>query len=413
MAGLRTLDVELEAVTPLWIGGANRQAELRPPSMRGCLRFWFRALAGGLLGETLSDVAAAESAVYGNTTRSSTVVVRLLGAPQTGVSVVADAAQLPGLSYMYWSVISQRRDAILAGERFRLRMHSRPFPFTAVEVAGRKLEIADSFELAAASLWLFLRLGAVGARARRGAGGLRAIGTPEGWPASLPALISSATTPAELGAELSAGVKQVRQAAGWQARPPADPSSYDILHERVCQLYLADTTFPTWWQAVNWAGETFRAFRIEHKLDASGVAALLTQGRLTVRTIQRAMLGLPIGFFFKSIFADLTGRGIDPREARRKASASVTPLRGLGRGSPLFFRIVPLAGPGAGSPAAYTVLMGLFRSRLLPDHELTVKPGDFSLRPARAEVPTDFSVFDRWFDHVRAQGTGLAPVALR
>ena len=35
MAALRSLDVELEAVTPLWIGGADRQAELRPPSVQG------------------------------------------------------------------------------------------------------------------------------------------------------------------------------------------------------------------------------------------------------------------------------------------------------------------------------------------------------------------------------------------
>ena len=50
MGRLRSLEVEVEAVTPLWIGGASAQAELRPPSVRGCMRFWFRALAGGLLG---------------------------------------------------------------------------------------------------------------------------------------------------------------------------------------------------------------------------------------------------------------------------------------------------------------------------------------------------------------------------
>jgi CRISPR type III-B/RAMP module RAMP protein Cmr1 len=409
MAALRSLDVELEAVTPLWIGGADARAELRPPSVRGCMRFWFRALAGGLLGEELRDVWEAESAVFGNTTRASSVVVRLFGSPQANVSVAGEAEQLPGLSYMFWSVFQQKRDAILPGERFRLRLHSRPFPFAAVEVAGRSLEMADSFELAAASLWLLLRLGGVGARVRRGAGGMRAVVEPEGWPNGLPALVSGATTPAELAAELGEGIRRLRQAAGWQARPLADPSSYDILHERVCEVYLADTTFPSWWEAVNWAGERFRAFRIEYKLDASGVAALLTQGRLTVRTIQRAVLGLPIGFFFKSIFADLTGRGVDPREARRKASASVTPARGLGRASPLFFRVVQLAG----TPATYGVLMGLFRSHLLPDHEMAVKPGDFSLRPARADVPADFSVIERWFDHVRGQGVGLLPVALR
>ena len=107
MASLRSLEVELEAVTPLWIGGASRQAELRPPSVRGCLRFWFRALAGGLLGEELRTVCEAESAVFGNTTRALSVVVRLFGSPRTGVSVVGETEQLPGLAYMFWSVLQQ------------------------------------------------------------------------------------------------------------------------------------------------------------------------------------------------------------------------------------------------------------------------------------------------------------------
>jgi hypothetical protein len=224
----------------------------------------------------------------------------------------------------------------------------------------------------------------------------------------LPPLVSRATTPAEVAGELSEGIKRLRQAARWMARPPADPSSYDVLHPRVCQLYLADKMFDTWWEAVNWAGETFRAFRVEHKLDANAIALLLTQGRMAARTVVRAILGLPIQFFFKSIHADLVARGVDPREARRKASATVAPTRGLGRASPVFFRIVPLVG----EPVRYVVLMGLFRAQLLPDHEMTVKPGDYALRPARVEAPSDFSVFDRWFDYVRGQTAGLHPVVL-
>jgi hypothetical protein len=44
---------------------------------------------------------------------------------------------------------------------------------------------------------------------------------------------------------------------------------------------------------------------------------------------------------------------------------------------------------------------------------MTVRPGDPSIRPARVEVPKDFSVYDRWFDHLRAQQGELHPVALR
>ena len=207
---------------------------------------------------------------------------------------------------------------------------------------------------------------------------MRTVAEPEGWPTSLPPLVSVATSPAEAAAELSAGVQRVRQAAGWQARPPADPSSYDILHERVCQLYVADKTFPSWWEAVNWAGETFRAFRIEHKLDASGVAALLTQGRMAAHD-PASHPGIADRLLFQVDLRRPDRQGSRFPEGARKSSATVSPSRGLGRASPLFFRVVPLAG----TPATYSVLMGVFRSRLLPDHEMTVKPGDFSIRPVR------------------------------
>jgi CRISPR-associated protein Cmr1 len=408
MDRVSSLEAELEAVTPLWMGGAARQAELRPPAVRGCLRFWFRALAGGVLGEDLGRVWAAESAVFGNLNRASSVVVRLSGSPRASVSVTGHAEQPPGLAYMFWSVFQQKRDAILPGERFRLRLHTRPFPFAPVEVMGRTLGMTESFEMAAASLWLLVRLGGLGARARRGAGGVRAVGDPAGWPDSLPSLASAATTPAELARELSNGIEQVRQATGWSGIPPGDGASFDILHGRVCQLHVADITFPSWWEALNWAGEQFRNYRIAYKLDATGVAALLTQGRMAAETIQRAILGLPITFFFKSIFAELTGRGIDPREARRKASATVSPLTSLGRASPLFFRIVPLSG----RTASYTVLLGLFRSRFLPDHQMTVKPADYSIRPVRVGLPRDYSLIDKWFDYLKEQNINLLSIPL-
>ena len=134
MAALKSLEVELEAVTPLLIGGASQQAELRPPTVRGCMRYWFRALAGGLLQESLPEIFAAESAVFGNVKRASAVLVRRFGSPQIGTSVAADVEQLPGLGYIFWSLLQQQRDAILPGERFRLRLTLRPLPFGPVEV---------------------------------------------------------------------------------------------------------------------------------------------------------------------------------------------------------------------------------------------------------------------------------------
>ena len=42
--------------------------------------------------------------------------------------------------------MQQGRDAILPGEKCRLRLQTRPHPFPPVEVAGRTLTMADTYE---------------------------------------------------------------------------------------------------------------------------------------------------------------------------------------------------------------------------------------------------------------------------
>ena len=339
------------------------------------------------------------------------MVVRLFGSPRIGPAVPTDTEELPGLKYMYWSVLQQKRDAIQAGERFRLRLHLRPYPFAPV---GWRDGCSG---WPRASTWpqprcgCCIRLGGVRrVGPPRRPGGIRAVAEPEGWPEALPPLVSKATTTAELAGELGEGIRRIRLAAGWNSasrrrpvvlRYPARASLPALPDRHHLSIVVGGRQLGR--RAV--PGVPHRTQAGRHRQ----VAALLLQGRMTVRTIQRAILGLPITFFFKSIFADLTGRGVDPREARRKSSATVSPARGLGRTSPLFFRVVPLAG----DPASFRRAHGVFRSRFLPDHEMTVKPNDFSFRPARVDAPTDFSLIDRWFDHVRKQQVDLLPVALR
>jgi CRISPR/Cas system CMR-associated protein Cmr1 (group 7 of RAMP superfamily) len=305
-------------------------------------------------------------------------------------------------------VYQQNRNAILPGATFGLRLQCRPLEFEPVEVAGRRIELEGCFELAAASFWLLLRLGGVGARGRRGGGSIQAQRDPPGWPESLPSLVCQAQTPAALATELSAGLQQLRRVTGWQTAASPTVSSFDILHPAVSQLVVLDRTFPSWWEALDWVGQRFQTFRHDQKEDAGAIAGLLTQGRLLVRTIQRAVLGLPIPFFFKSILADLKTQGVPEKDARRRASASVMPEKGLGRTSPLFLRVVRLAG----DTPAYTVVMGLFRAELLPGGKLRVQPQDRALRPASATVASDFSLLDQWFAYIAQEAGRLHPVPL-
>jgi CRISPR-associated protein Cmr1 len=67
-----------EIVTPLFVGGSDpQQPEIRAASFRGALRFWLRALLGGVLGDRPDKIFQCKSQVFGSTDYASPVVVRL------------------------------------------------------------------------------------------------------------------------------------------------------------------------------------------------------------------------------------------------------------------------------------------------------------------------------------------------
>jgi CRISPR type III-B/RAMP module RAMP protein Cmr1 len=76
----KMLTVTLETVTPLFLSGADgRTPELRPPSVRGVLRYWLRAVLGGMIGHgdtALKTLRCAETQVFGSTEGSGAVVIR-------------------------------------------------------------------------------------------------------------------------------------------------------------------------------------------------------------------------------------------------------------------------------------------------------------------------------------------------
>ncbi len=67
----------LRTVTPLFLAGADQSAaELRAPSFRGLMRYWHRALVGGLVGTDdagLKKVSEAESTLFGTTDKGSAI----------------------------------------------------------------------------------------------------------------------------------------------------------------------------------------------------------------------------------------------------------------------------------------------------------------------------------------------------
>jgi CRISPR-associated protein Cmr1 len=63
---MQTLKATFRITTPMFISGADqKQAELRVPSIKGALRFWWRAMAFGRCGNSQKDIRTEETKIFG------------------------------------------------------------------------------------------------------------------------------------------------------------------------------------------------------------------------------------------------------------------------------------------------------------------------------------------------------------
>ncbi len=403
---IRYLDLDLEGVTPLMVGGALRQAEIRPPSFRGMMRYWLRALLGGIFGPDLATVSAVERAVFGSQAHASLVALRVLqGAP--AATLLAAGEEFPGVGYLLYSAYQNRRDAVLPGERFRLRLQTRPFALPSFAVKDLGLDEMLVWDLAAAALWLVTRLGGPGSRARRGANSLRFVTEPDEWPDTLPPACVRAATPQAYADELAADLADLRRTFGWQPVGALNGTpSFSVLHPDSCQVNVLDQVYPSWQAALDAVGRAFQAFRSRQPDDYAAVKGLLTQPHWRVTGVKRAIFGLPLMFFFSSLYKQLQERGVPQRDARSRSSAMLMPRRGQSRASPLWFKVVQL---NRDTPA-FAVQMALFRSQFTADGMVTLRPSDRSISPVDFRAPADFSYVQEWFDHLDSAVAPVVPV---
>ncbi len=150
------LVVQLETVTPLFLGGADPRGEpeLRPPAFRGAMRYWFRAALGGVIGDSnLDGLRKLEREVFGNAEYGSPVAVRV--------------RQVPCVSDVYpilpHKMPSGRRRAFNSKQQFEVILDTTRLVDPLVWVNA-----CMAFNLA---IWL----GGLGLRSRRGAGSLRVV----------------------------------------------------------------------------------------------------------------------------------------------------------------------------------------------------------------------------------------------
>lgn len=166
---------EYELITPLFGGGTEPQkadpvSVLRGPSIRGQLRFWWRAIRGGQFGGSLKEMKEVEDAIFGSAgvrekTTPSQVQIELT-VTSSGKNLVA---------------VDDNR-----GKQVQIYEISSPYGYAAFPLREKRLGVVEgiSFSLSfaypagvsaevEAAIWAFEMFGGIGGRTRRGFGALQ------------------------------------------------------------------------------------------------------------------------------------------------------------------------------------------------------------------------------------------------
>ncbi|MBI3326914.1 MAG: type III-B CRISPR module RAMP protein Cmr1 [Nitrospinae bacterium] len=377
---MERLQLTCEVVTPLFCAGADQQMpEIRVPSIRGAMRFWFRALHGAVVGDDIKALQQRESAVFGATEQASKVKVRV------------HSSQLPigqfdfreSLRYMGYGLAETRenpaRRYIAPGAKFSLELLS--------------LDTA-CLRQAAVALCLFLNLGGMGARSRRGWGSLCA--TTEAGADVLKFVLPLGSGHKD---RLQSMLRLARHSVVAVDRTPTDQSaeipSYPTLLPGYWRMKLVSVNeqrqpFRNWQEALNWAGQRLRRFREA----PSGELHKTRDGRFSYK------VGRDYGQM-KGVFAQAPADHVGPLslpifglpiqyrfQSEGNQQARVIAEHHDRRGSPLWVR----AFKGASG-----VLLGfmLFKAQFLPDGELLKLEGP--RRTLTASQP-DYSLLEEFLD---------------
>lgn len=423
----------MRVTTPLFNGGADPddalgfrpgdEAGLRAASIRGPMRFWFRAMAGAYTGPDLDLLGALERRVFGgigqrDTGKPSPVMLRIPEPPRLDTTHAPDflrdrrngrwIAYLLGLGLMEMkgskpqltrpSFVSPEADPFELKVRFR--HHRRTVP-----------DVANAVEsLAYASLWLTCAYGGLGARTHRGFGGVRITNVSGDLPA--PWTDRALKTP---GLELYEKAEWVwprvmelfgrhlevlAEAEGrelgapdeWPGLPP-----FPVLSRRYSPAALVPGNPGRWDDMLVLGGKQLRLFR------ANRPTGFDDRSRARVHTAEwddvvngdssdfpLGALGLPVGFHDKKTDQTYTVNAVDAQDEQ------------LRRASPLWLRSV-------GTGDQQRLFTFVLRSRFLPDGDAARVRliGDKGVSVEDSDVR---DLTDQWMAVMRSEGDSFVRV---
>ncbi len=287
----------LRTLTPMFLAGADQtKAEIRAPTFRGLMRYWYRALVGGVVGaneRALPQIIAAESALFGATDTGSAITVQVSEvskSPQRYQKESYSRASTSGKDYMLWSMAESGRGK---PERYKPDRFFFPQDTTFQVTLSSREDDNTKLHRAVTAFWLLTHLGGIGSRSRRCAGSVTAQVAGDnfaGFRFDTPQNVES------LQKQLYVGITYARQSTlQYIHNPPATPitnASFDALAQQTCNVWILrdkKESWPTSDTAMRTLGASLQSYRSQFDLQDREVFGL-PLGRNTSRRASPLLL---------------------------------------------------------------------------------------------------------------------------
>jgi CRISPR-associated protein Cmr1 len=353
---LKKIEFEIKAVTPIVMGGGDQNnAELRAPSFKGLMRFWWRAVKGKANISDISELKKEESEIFGSADQGmgkSKFAIRVIGRVddryRSNVRELFNMGK-PGLSYLFYPFRLQG-----PSDRYGYKANSTKFK---IQLSSKD---EDYLRIAAASFWCVVYLGGIGTRSRRGAGNL-----------SVTKVNTMNFDHTDIEKEIkklfaSEGIESQDNVKGWYEERYKSVSniignSSDFFHNPSYPILKGGGVYvlphkTSWEEVLNVFGDKFREYRLRKQPDYDIVKSFIQTGNMG-GTVDRAAFGLPLSFSYSSL-------------QNRKADINPQNNRFDRSSSPLIFKVVEFNGK-------YFPVMVHLNKQLIPANgDLQIKRGN-------------------------------------
>jgi len=263
----------------MFLSGAGTTPELRAPSIKGAMRFWWRAMNGHLANAQnggISNLLKEDERLFGGVNeggKKSSVMVRVYDRQEKFINgkmlqtyadhfvTVSKSGKYQnnyekeGLAYLYYVLLNQKLKGL---EGYDVE--------TTFKVSLESKSVED-LRKGIAAFWLFIHLGGLGSRARRGAGSTQVTGLSDENDCLLNEEKKSTISffPHEARSIFSYYSKNYKSCIKILKKPNTpnnyskDDDNYSTLTSN--EIYIGNTPFNNWIEALNDIGKEMKQTR--------------------------------------------------------------------------------------------------------------------------------------------------------